>query len=113
LKKEDEKNDDPLLISYVKEKAKLEGNPTTKEELFDLAKTTSKKVEVAEAIEEYYKTGKKHTKDMALLYSVLVASKVGLKKMPKSSDHLWRLAKKEGKLKEVAKEFDRFKPRKK
>lgn len=105
--------EDPILISYVKEKTKLKGNPKTKEELFDLAETTNKKVEVAEAIEEYYKTGKKHTEDLALLYSVLIASKVGLKKMPKSPTQLWEIAKKEGKLKEVAKEVDKFRPKKK
>ena len=107
--KNEEMEDDPILISYVKEKTKIKGNPKTKKELYELAKTFSKKLEVINAIEEYYKTGKKKAEDTALLYSVLIASKVGLKKTPKSPAHLFKLAKKEGKLKEVAKEFDKFK----
>lgn len=115
LKKKDVEDDkeDPILISYVKEKTKIKGNPKTKKELYDLAKTISKKVEVSNAIKEYYKTGKKKVKNLALLHSILIASKVGLKKTPKSPVHLFSLAKKEGKLKEVAKEFDKFKPKEK
>lgn len=112
LKKKDIKNeeeeDDPILISYVKEKTKIKGNPKTKKELYELAKTFSKKLEITNAIDGYYKTGKKKAEDTALLYSVLIAAKIGLKKTPKSPAHLFKLAKKEGKLKEVTKELDKF-----
>ncbi len=106
----EEGKEDPILISYVKEKTKIKGNPKTKKELYELAKTISKKIDVTNAIKEYYKSGKKQAEGMALLYSVLIASKVGLKKTPKSPAHLFKLAEKEGKLKEVAKEFDKFRP---
>lgn len=106
--KNEEKEDDPILISYVKEKTKLKGNPKTRKELYDLAKTMSKKIEVTNAINEYYKTGKKEVKNIALFYSLVIADNVGLKKKPKSPAHLFKLAKKEGKLKEVAEKYDQL-----
>ena len=108
-----EEKEDPILISYVKEKTRIKGDPKTKKELYELAKTVSKKVKVSNAIDEYYKKGKNEVENTALLYSILIASKVGLKKTPKSPTHLFALAKKEGKLKEVAKEFDEFKSKEK
>ena len=106
--KNEEREDDPILISYVKDKTKIRGDPKTKKDLYELAKTPSKKFEVTNAINEYYKSGKKHTEDMALLYSALIGAKVGLKKAPKNPSHLLKLAKKEGKFKEVLKELDEF-----
>jgi len=103
-----EEEEDPILISYVKDKTKLGGDPKTEKDLYELAKTLSKKFEVTNAINEYYKSGKKHTEDMALLYSIHIGAKVGLKKAPKNPSHLLELAKKEGKLKEVLKELDEF-----
>ncbi|MBA7689273.1 hypothetical protein ES703_97779 [subsurface metagenome] len=100
--------EDPILISYVKEKTKIKGNPKTKKDICELAKTISKKIEVSNAIDEYYKTGKKAVKNMALFYAIIIANNVGLKKEPKSPAHLFKLAKKEGKLKEVAKKYDQL-----